>query len=191
MRNSRSPGGACLCLLLGLMCAIAGCADAVVGERLKQTREGVETTNASPHAIAQTDAEGQWTATSPTPATSTQLEPTGNVSTMTTGVSRELLASVQGSPWVLRSGSDINIQASEATFAADGSVQVKGFTLGTSTSTPTIAANAALAEIAAKWTEVPAASRDVLIKELEVIRDTVPELADVAGGLIKLFAGVP
>lgn len=172
-------------VLFASVLAFPGCT-ATVGDRAKQDAVSVDTVNRGPTSARMIDNErGSLTLDGAGPGRYTHLTGEG-VETQSTGITpRTLVYDAATGRLVLDSGSDMRAKNVEVRPDGDGRLGlIKIGEFSTISSEPTRAANEAYDRLAEVWLARDQASRDVLLAELEAIRDIAPDVVDALSAIL-------
>jgi len=168
-------------LLSVLLCLMLGACAARVGASHKQTMAGVDQVNGSPNTLSMTDAEGQWSANTTGPSRYTSVGEQGIETFQTGTVPRDVYWDRATGRLVISSGSDI--QARDVLIDPDsGRISIGEFaTVG---SEVIRAGNEAFDRLKEYWGTRDQASRDVIIRQIEMAENITPDVRDVLLGLL-------
>jgi hypothetical protein len=161
---------------------MSGCQN--VGPENTITRDNTTLRNGSPVTLQIEDADKKGIASGVGPARFTSITQ-DEVQTMQTGTTpRDLfLAKLPDGTIRFNLSSGTDIQAEGVTFdAAAGSFRVDRF--GTSASEPIRAGNEAYDRLVAYWTSLSEAQKQARLAEIDALKVTAPELADLILGIV-------
>lgn len=176
-----------LVLASSLIAGLALSACQTVGPTAKIDRGKTSIQSGSPVTLQIEDDDKKGIANGVGPARYTSITE-GEVQTFQTGTTpRDVW--IRKSPdgalqFNLSSGTDVQAEGLEFD-AATGSFKVKRF--GTSSSEPIRAGNEAYDRLVAYWTSLSADQKEARLAEVEALKVTAPELADM---LVSIFAGL-
>jgi hypothetical protein len=181
--NTLPPGGGPLLALALLACVgMIGCQN--VGPENTITRDNTTLRNGSPVTLQIEDHDKKGIASGVGPARFTSITQ-DEVQTMQTGTTpRDLfLAKLPDGTIRFNLSSGTDIQAEGVTFdAAAGSFRVDRF--GTSASEPLRAGNEAYDRLVTYWVSLTDAQKQARLAEIEALKLTAPELADLILGIV-------
>jgi hypothetical protein len=171
-------------LLTCLLFSLFACACTPVGPKTQIDRANTELQGASPVTLQIEDADKKGVANGTGPArfTSITQEEVQTFQTGTTPRDVWIRKSESGElQFNLSSGTDIQAEGLEFD-AISGSLKVKKF--GTSSSEPIRAGNEAYDRLITYWTSLTEAQKEARLAEIDALKVTAPELADLILGVI-------
>lgn len=168
--------------MAGIAMLMSGCQN--VGPSAGFTREGAHLMTPSPVTLDIQDNDKRGTASGVGPARFTSITQ-NEVQTMQTGTTPRDLFFVKDKEGVVRfnlsSGTDIQAEGLDFDVTT-GSFRVDKF--GTSSSEPLRAGNEAYDRLVAYWAALSADQKEARLAEIEALKVTAPELADLILGIV-------